>query len=59
MEIPLPITAHDCQLTPAIESEIRDKAANLDTYAIATVCSNRALSGYSSVPRCSSWKTQC
>jgi len=32
MEIPLQITAHDFQLNPVIESEIRDKAAKLDTY---------------------------
>jgi ribosomal subunit interface protein len=32
MEIPLQITAHDFRLNPAIESEIRDKAAKLDTY---------------------------
>jgi ribosomal subunit interface protein len=32
MEIPLQITAHDFRLTPAIESEIRNKAAKLDTY---------------------------
>lgn len=32
MEIPLQITAHDFRLTPATESDIRDKAAKLDTY---------------------------
>jgi len=32
MEIPLQITAHDFRLNPVIESEIRDKAAKLDTY---------------------------
>jgi cold shock CspA family protein/ribosome-associated translation inhibitor RaiA len=31
MEIPLQITAHDFRLNPAIEREIRDKAAKLDT----------------------------
>lgn len=32
MEIPLQITAHDFRLTPATESDIREKAAKLDTY---------------------------
>lgn len=32
MEIPLQITAHDFRLTPATESDIRDRAAKLDTY---------------------------
>jgi ribosomal subunit interface protein len=32
MEIPVQITAHDFRLNPAMESEIRDKAAKLEMY---------------------------
>ena len=32
MQIPLQITAHDFSLSAAIEAEIREKAAKLDTY---------------------------